>query len=87
MVLFADMKNKGRRHFCVEGIESTSKHPKRETVTLDLQPTRLSYKRQTLLDSIKSSRAEDKVMDEIKKKRVAYTKKRESRKERSRDLF
>ena len=27
-------------HFCVEGIDSIPKHPKREKVTLDLQPTR-----------------------------------------------
>ena len=41
LVLFADMKNKGRRLFCVEGIESIPKHPKKEKGTLDLKP---SYK-------------------------------------------
>ena len=50
LVLFAVMTDKGRRHFCVEGIESIPKHPKREKVTLDLQPTRLSSKRQKLQD-------------------------------------
>ena len=73
------MKDKGglRRHLCVEGIESIPKHPKREKVTLDLHPTRLSSKRQKLQDKIKSSGAGDKVMDEIKKKLVAYKKKEE----------
>ena len=54
-VLFADMKEKGRRHFCVEGIESIPKHPKREKVILDLQPTRLASKRQKLQEKVKSS--------------------------------
>ena len=73
--MFADMENKGRRHFCVEGIESIPKHPKRVKITLDLKPTRVSSKRQKFLDNIKSSGAEDKVMDAIKKKLVAYKKK------------
>ena len=77
MVLFADMKDTDRRHFCVEGIESIPKHPKREKVTLDLQPTRLSSKRQKLQDGFKSSGADDKVMAEIKKKLEAYKKKEE----------
>ena len=66
------MKDKGRRHLCVEGIESIPKHPKREKVTLDLHPTRVLAKRQKLQDKIKSSGAGDKVMDEIKKKLDAY---------------
>ena len=77
MVLFADMKDKGRRQFCVEAIASIPKHPKREKVTLDLHPTRLSSKRQKLQDKIKSSGAGGKVMDEIKKRLVAYKKKEE----------
>ena len=52
LVLYADMKDKGRRHFCVEGIESIPKHPKRENVTLDLHPTRVTSKRQKLQDKI-----------------------------------
>ena len=75
--MFADMKNKGRRHFCVEGIESIPKHPKRVKITLDLKPTSVFSKRQRLLNNIKSSGAEDKVMDEIKKKLAAYKKKEE----------
>ena len=75
MVLYADMKDKGRRYFCVEGIESISKHPKRENVTLDLHPTRVTSKRQKLQDKIKSTGAGDKVMEEIRKKLVAYKKK------------
>ena len=78
MPLFADMKDKGRRHVCVEGIESIpTKRPKREKVTLDLTPTRSSAKRQKLQDKIKSSGARDKVMDEIKKKLDAYKKRKE----------
>ena len=69
------MKDRGRRHLCAEGIESIPKHPKREKVTLDLYPTRLSSKRQKLQDKVKSSGAGDKVVDEIKKKLVAYKKK------------
>ena len=77
LVLYADMKDKGRRHFCVEGIESIPKHPKRENVTLDLHPTRVTSKRQKLQDKIKSSGAGDKVMEEIRKKLAAYKKKEE----------
>ena len=77
LVLFVDMRDKGRRYFFVEGIESIPKHPKREKVILDLQPTRLSSKRRKLQDKIKSSGAGDEVMDGIMKKLEAYKKKEE----------
>ena len=75
MVLFAEMENKGKRHFCVEGIESIPEAPKKEKVTMDLQPIRMSNKRQKLQNKVKSSGANDKVLAEIKKKLEGYKKK------------
>ena len=77
LVWFDDMKNRGRRYFCVEGIKSIPKHPKRDNVTLDLHPTRVTSKGQKHHDKIMSSGAGDKVMNEIKKKLAAYNKEEE----------
>ena len=75
LVLFAEMENNGKRHFCVEGIESIPQGPTREKVTMDLQPVRLSAKRQKLQNKVKSSGANDKVLAEVKKKLEGYKKK------------
>ena len=75
MVLFAEMENNGKRHFCVEGIESIPEAPKKVKVSMDLQPIRMSAKRQKLQDKVKSQGANDKLMAEIKKKLDAYKKK------------
>ena len=75
LVLFAEMENKGKRHFCVEGIESIPEAPKKEKVTMDLQPIRMSNKRQKLQNKVKSAGANDKVLAEIKKKLAGYKKK------------
>ena len=72
LVLYDDMENKGSRHFCVEGIESIPKAPKKAKVNMDLQPSRMSAKRQKLQNNVKSQGANDKLNAEIKKKLEAY---------------
>ena len=75
MVLFAEMENNGKRHFCVEGVESIPEAPKKVKVTMDLQPIRMSNKRQKLQNKVKSAGANDKVLAEVKKKLEGYKKK------------
>ena len=59
----------------IEGIESIPEAPKKEKVTMDLHPIRMSNKRQKLQNKVKSVGANDKVLAEIKKKLEGYKKK------------
>ena len=73
MVMFNDMKNKGKRHFCIEGIESIPQSTNsRDDVSMELQPERKSAKRQKRNDKITAG-ALEKRNAELAKALAAYS--------------
>lgn len=73
MVMFKDMKNNGKRHFCIEGMESIPENAKpRDEVSRELQPERKSAKRQKRNDKIAAG-ALEKRNAELAKALAAYS--------------
>ena len=68
MVSFSDIEGGGKRHFCLEGIESIPKHKHARVVEpMELKPQRFSTKRQQMMDKMNSSGSEAKRLVEVQK--------------------
>ena len=84
LVPFSDVEGGGKRHFCLEGIESIPKHKHaRADEPMELKPQRFSTKRQKMMDKINSSGSEAKRLAEVQKALRSYVNKEEDEVERS----
>ena len=82
------MKDGGKRHFCLEGIESIPKHKHaRVDEPMEMKPLRLSSKRQKVMDKIQSSGSEAKRLAEVQKALGSYVNKEEDEVDRSEHLL